>query len=88
MADTLVELLSEAKDLARRYYAHTGRPLGITGEVAEFEAVSILKLELAAVREPGFDATRPGSRGRERIQIKGRMLGDSALRSGGWARST
>lgn len=38
-------LLERAKTLAREYKVATGRPLGITGEVAEYEAVRLLGLE-------------------------------------------
>lgn len=41
-----VELLRQAKLLAVRHRQLTGEPLGITGEVAEFEAAAILGLDL------------------------------------------
>jgi len=66
----LQQLLAEATDLARRYRKLTGRPLGVTGEVAEYWAATLLNLDLAGVRQEGFDAWR----GNERIQIKGRRL--------------
>ena len=34
----LLRVLKQAKRVAREYYQLTGRPLGVTGEVAEFEA--------------------------------------------------
>lgn len=79
---SLHELQREAKDLARRYYKHTGRPLGVTGEVAEFEAARILNLDLADVRQAGWDATGRSDRGQtERLQIKGRCIVDQSKRS-------
>jgi hypothetical protein len=70
-----LELLGQAKAIAREYYHLTGRPLGITGEVAEFEAARILGVELAAVRQAGFDAVRRASDGTVvRLQIKGRCF--------------
>jgi hypothetical protein len=64
----LQELLGEVKKLAREYYELTGgRPLGVTGEVAEHEAARLLDLRLAAARQSGFDAWR----GAEKLQIKG-----------------
>ncbi len=36
--DEILEILKEAKVLARRFYRLTGKPLGVTGEVAEYEA--------------------------------------------------
>lgn len=69
----LHELINSAKALAREYYELTGRSLGITGEVAEVTAVQTLGLELAEVRQAGYDAVRRGPNGAmERIQIKGR----------------
>jgi hypothetical protein len=38
LALAVAKLLHEAKILAARYYALTGKPLGVTGEVAELEA--------------------------------------------------
>ena len=38
----VLEMLSEAKVLALRFYRLTGKPLGITGEVAEYEAATNL----------------------------------------------
>ena len=37
-SEAVMEILSEAKKLAQKYRAATGKPLGITGEVAEYEA--------------------------------------------------
>lgn len=68
------ELIASAKDIARRYRALTGRPLGITGEVAEYEAARLLGLELAGVRQAGYDATRRAGGVEERLQIKGRCV--------------
>ncbi len=74
-ADELVVLLADAKRLAKRYYILTGRPLGITGEVAEYEAIRLLRLKPAQVRHPGYDAEGTDSTGRvERFQIKGRCV--------------
>lgn len=70
---TLFEIISAAKKLAREYYLLTGRPLGITGEVAEVEAVRALGLELAGVRQAGYDAIRRNPDGTVvRLQVKGR----------------
>ena len=65
------KLIVQAKRLARQYRALTGRPLGITGEIAEYEAVRLLNLSLSKVRQAGYDAI--GADGR-RIQIKGRVF--------------
>ena len=68
------DVTSQAKQLAQRYYSVTGRPLGITGEIAEYEATRLLGVELAPVRQAGYDAIRENGLKRERLQIKGRYL--------------
>jgi len=68
----VLEILSEAKKLAQEYRALTGKPLGITGEVAEYEAARILGVELTPARHAGYDAIERGT-GR-RYHIKGRCL--------------
>jgi hypothetical protein len=69
---TLGKLIEQAKVVANEYRRLTGRPLGITGEVAEYEAIRLLGLKLAKAREAGHDATDPKTG--LRIQIKGRTL--------------
>jgi hypothetical protein len=44
--------------------------LGVTGEVAEWEAIRLLRLKPAPVRQSGYDALR----GRTRLQIKSRSF--------------
>lgn len=71
----VMEVLREAKKLARRYRDFTGKPLGVTGEIAEYEAARILNLELTPARQPGYDATeRDGTGTVRRLQVKGRCL--------------
>ena len=70
----IIQLKHDAKALACKYYAITGKPLGITGELAELEAAELLNLELTDARTPGFDAYRTRDGVRERIQIKGRAV--------------
>jgi hypothetical protein len=67
-------ILANVKSLAVEYYRLTGRPLGVTGEVAERVAAELLGLKLRDARTVGFDALR----GTERIQIKGRAYGEKA----------
>lgn len=76
----IADLLQRAKDLAREYRSLTGKPLGITGEVAEFAAAQALGLTLASAREAGYDATRYVDGQRIRVQIKGRCLAEGAKR--------
>jgi predicted nucleic acid-binding Zn-ribbon protein len=73
-SDHMARILRKAKALAREYYAATGRPLGITGEIAEYEAVRLLDLEIAPVRSPGYDAVRRAHGRETRIQVKGRCI--------------
>ena len=67
----VLQVLSEVKALAQEYRALTERPLGITGEVAEYEAARLLGLKLRLAREEGYDGI--DGKGRK-IQIKGRCL--------------
>lgn len=70
----LIELLKQAKRLATRYQQLTGKPLGITGEIAECEAAAILGLDLHAARTAGYDATEIREGESVQIQIKGRVI--------------
>jgi hypothetical protein len=71
-SERILAILARAKTLAREYRALTGKPLGITGEVAEYEAARLLRLKLMPARTDGYDAIRPAD-GR-RFEIKGRCL--------------
>src|SRR3989337_495333 len=70
----IAEVLADAKALERKYRKLTGKPLGITGEVAEFSAKQILGLELAEARQCGYDAIRHKNGKITKIQIKGRCI--------------
>ena len=72
------EILAAVKPLAAEYYRLTGKPLGVTGEVAEYVAAEMLGLDLAPPRTKGFDAIRKTKGGQQRIQIKGRAYGEDA----------
>lgn len=71
-APRIFEVLSQAKLLAREYYALTNKPLGITGEVAEYEAARHLGVLLSHARTAGYDAIDMTSG--QRLQIKGRVV--------------
>ncbi len=77
----LVGLLREVKQLAREYYELTEKPLGVTGEIAEYEAARILKLELSPARQSGYDAVREVDGKTELLQIKGRRFTSSSKAS-------
>lgn len=75
------EILMTVRSLAAEYYRLTGKPLGVTGEVAEYIAAEMLGLELAPPRTHGYDAIRKTADGQQRIQIKGRAYGEDAKSS-------
>lgn len=80
--DRVREILATIKPLAAEYYRLTGKPLGVTGEVAEYVAAEVLGLDLAPARMAGYDATRTRPDGTvERIQIKGRASGATSKAS-------
>ena len=66
------DILRDVKLLAIEYYEKTGKPLGVTGEIAELEASLALGLTLAGARQEGYDALRQRDGITETIQIKGR----------------
>lgn len=72
--DKTFELLRQAKQLAKEYRNLTGKPLGVTGEIAEFEAARLLGVELTPARQEGFDAIDTADNARRQLQIKGRCL--------------
>lgn len=74
MQSEVMNILSEAKRLAQLYRRLTGKPLGITGEVAEYEAARILGLRLTDARQAGFDAIEERDGKEHRLQIKGRCI--------------
>jgi hypothetical protein len=80
--DEIYQILRDAKVLARRYYQLTGKPLGVTGEIAEYEAARILNLELELARQAGYDATELRDGLTIRVQIKGRYFPRASLRGG------
>lgn len=73
-SEEIMDILAAAKVLAQRYRALTGKPLGITGEIAEFEAARLLDLELVEARQAGYDAIRTENGAKRRLQIKGRCV--------------
>lgn len=68
------EIIRKVKPLAAKYYKLTGRPLGVTGEVAEYEVIRLLNLEFCVARQSGYDALRKKGWVMEKIQIKARAL--------------
>ena len=72
-ANDISQILARAKQAAVDYHRLTGKPLGITGEVGEYEAARLLGLTLVAARVPGHDATDEAGL---RYQIKFRAVPD------------
>jgi hypothetical protein len=70
----IMEILREAKKLAQEYRVLTGKPLGVTGEVAEYEAARILSVKLTSARQAGYDAIELSNGLTRHLQIKGRCL--------------
>jgi uncharacterized protein DUF6998 len=70
----ILEVLGNTKQLAKEYRTLTGKPLGVTGEIAEYEAARILGIKLTAARQAGYDALEHANGKTRRIQIKGRCL--------------
>lgn len=60
--------------MAMKYRELTGKPLGITGEMAEFSAAQTLGLELAEALQAGYDAVWNDNGILTEIQIKGRCI--------------
>lgn len=67
--------MADVRALAVEYYQLTGKPLGVTGEIGEFEAAEKMGLELGKARADGYDAIRPDGPYRL-IQIKSRWRPD------------
>jgi hypothetical protein len=74
MQSEVMCILPEAKRLAQQYCRATGKPLGITGEVAEYEAARILGLRLTVARQAGYDAIEEHDGRKHGLQIKGRCI--------------
>ena len=75
--EEVAAVLERARAVAIDYYRLTGKPLGITGEIGEYEAARLLGLKLAAARQAGYDAI--DSTGR-RYQVKARCVNENGLR--------
>ena len=70
------KLISEARRIAAEYRRTTGKPLGISAEIACHDACTYLDLE-ADEKAVGFDAVGiSGKREGLRFQIKGRAIFD------------
>jgi hypothetical protein len=68
----------EARKLAAQYRVATGKPLGISSEIAVHDVIRIMDLIPVETPQSGYDAIGTGVREGRRIQIKGRTLSDEA----------
>ena len=75
MTRTKKDILEEVRVLAVEYYKLTGKALGVTGEIGEFEAAEKMGLDLEPALTKGYDATRNEGSYRK-IQIKSRWKYD------------
>jgi len=70
------KLISEARRIAAEYRRATGKPLGISAEIASHDACTLLDLE-ACEDSAGYDAIGlKGERKDQYFQIKGRAIFD------------
>jgi uncharacterized protein DUF6998 len=79
--ERVMEILRQTKLLAREYRQLTGKPLGVTGEIAEYEAARILNLQLTPARQAGYDALETAIGTERRLQVKGRCILEASKRS-------
>lgn len=71
------KLMTQTRKLAADYRRATGQPLPVTTEIANFDASTLLDLELIQPPPGGYDAVgRSGEREGLRYQIKGRAIFD------------
>src|SRR2546425_10995923 len=78
---SVMEVLRDAKRPAQEYRNLTGKPLGVTGEVAEYEAARLLNLDLTPACNAGYDATEIALGIKRRLQIKSRCILEDSKRS-------
>ena len=68
------DIIPEVKRLASLYYKRLGRPLGVTGEIAEYEVIKKFGYNPAEPRATGHDSYRVINKKNQLIEIKGRVL--------------
>jgi hypothetical protein len=71
--EEIASVLERARVVAIDYYRLTRKPLGITGEIGEYEAARLLGLKLSGAREAGYDAIDSSD---HRYQIKARCINE------------
>jgi len=66
--------MHEARQLAANYRKATGKPLGISSEIAIHDVIRLMGLESVETSTGGYDAIGKGIRAGKKIQIKGRTV--------------
>jgi len=78
----LAEVIARTRNVAADYYRLTGRPLGITGEIAEYEVAQLLGMTLAPVRAAGYNAFKSdGTKSANQNLARGSIRNISKVRS-------
>ncbi len=67
-------LIAQTRRLAAEFRALTGKPLPVSGEIAQYDACRLLNLKPASPGTGGYDAIGLEHRAGQRIQIKGRVV--------------
>lgn len=75
------KLMQEARKLAASYRLATGKPLGISNEIAVHDVIRLMQLRPAPLGDGGYDAIGTGMRDGKLIQIKGRTVNPNASSS-------
>ena len=71
--------MAQTRKLAADYRRATGQPLPVTSEIANYDAATLLGLELIQPPPGGYDAVgKAGEREGVRYQIKGRAIFDES----------
>ena len=82
MAYDVEKLMLEARKLAVNFRQATGKPLGISNEIAVHDVIRLMQLEaVEAGGNGGYDAIGTGERAGKRIQIKGRSIASDSKSS-------
>ena len=71
----IAKCIQSLRESAAQYYQLTGKPIGVTGEIGEYDAARLLGMELTTARQAGYDAVKPNG---EKVQIKTRALKDTS----------
>lgn len=72
------KLMEETRRLASEYRVTTGQTLPVSGELAKYDGIRLLKLRSNEQAVPGVDAYMDADGDELAIQIKGRVIFDEA----------